>query len=108
MSVSYEKAVKIVDKYGINHQRFKAAEELAELQTIVLQDANNNGKVSIDHIAEEIADVYIVLKQLEAIYLLDDEDIQPIIDFKLERTLGENRNERWEEKAKAEANLYRR
>lgn len=105
MIVPYDKAVKIVDKYGINHQKYKAAEELAELSTVVLQDANKGGMADIAHITEEIADVYVMLKQLEAIYFIDDRDIQPIIDFKLQRTLGDDRSERWEEKAKQEANL---
>lgn len=107
MNVPYEKAVAIVDKYGVTHQKFKAAEELSELMTLVLQDANTNGKVSIAHITEEMADVYVMLKQLEAIYFLDSRDIQPYIDFKLDRTLGDDRSERWEETCEAEADLHR-
>lgn len=107
MRVPHEDAVKIIDKYGINHQRCKAAEELSELMTLVLQDANANGKVPVGRVAEEMADVYVMLKQLEVIYFLDDRDIQPIIDYKISRTLGEDRNERWEEEAKTEANIHR-
>lgn len=108
MNVPYDKAVAIVDKYGIHHQKVKAAEELSELQTLLLQDANCKDKVNIAHITEELADVYVVLKQVEAIYFLDDRDIQPYIDFKLDRTLGDDRNERWEETAKDQANIHRR
>lgn len=107
MNVPYEKAVAIVDKYGVHHQKVKAAEELSELQTLLLQDANCKDKVSVAHITEELADVYVVLKQVEAIYFLDDRDIQPYIDFKLDRTLGDDRNERWEEKSRKEANIHR-
>ena len=87
MIVNTEKAYEIVNTYGKQHQLYKAAEELSELQTLVLQDANENGKVPVSRIAEEIADVYVMLKQLEIINFLDDRDIQPIIDYKLERTL---------------------
>lgn len=96
MVVPYDKALKIVEAYGLNHQRFKASEELSELQTLILQDANRNGKVPKNRIIEEIADVYVVLKQLELIYQIDSRDIDPVIEYKLERTLnqiGEDNNE---------------
>lgn len=100
MNVSIEKAVAILEHYGHKHQYFKVAEELSELQTLVLQQANEYGKVPIACIAEEIADVYVMLKQLEIMLLLDDRDIQPIIDAKLERTIdrfGREEYERWKE-----------
>lgn len=87
MIVDLDKALKIIEKHGENHQRYKAAEELSELQTLLLQDANKNGKVPVGQIVEEIADVYVMLKQMLLVYELDDRDIQPIIDYKLERTL---------------------
>lgn len=109
MIVDTDKAVKIIDHYGYRHQLFKCAEELAELQTLVLQDANMNGKVPINRMVEEIADVYVMLKQLSLIYLLDDRDLQPVIDFKIDRTIERmNANERWEAEAKSEKeNLLR-
>ena len=61
---------------------------MSELQTLVLQDANEKGKVPLHRITEEIADVYVMLKQLEIINFLDDRDIQPIINDKIERTLN--------------------
>lgn len=107
MNVPYDKVCAIIDKYGVNNQRCKAAEELAELQVLILQDANKTDKNSIAHITEEVADCYVMLKQIEAIYMIDDRDIQPIIDWKIERALREDRGVEWEEKAKAEANLQR-
>lgn len=93
MTVSCDKALKIIEHYGSNHQRHKAAEELSELQTLILQDANKNGKVAVNSIIEEIADVYVVMKQLELIYSIDDRDIQPVIDWKLDRTISRMENE---------------
>ena len=96
MVVNVDKAIQIVDTYGPNHQRYKAAEELSELQTLVLQDANLNGKVPVNSIIEEIADVYVILKQLEVIYGIDDRDVQPVIDHKIDRTLRSvERIEQW-------------
>lgn len=94
MYVDTLKAVEIIDHYGENHQRYKAAEELSELQTVILQDANKDGKLSLDKIIEEIADVYVVLKQIELIYYIDDRDIQPIINYKIERTIERMESEK--------------
>lgn len=88
MTVSTDKAIEIVEHYGAKHQMYKVVEELSELQTLVIQEANDNGKVPVWRIAEEIVDAYVVLKQLEIIKCLDDRDIQPIIDYKIERTLN--------------------
>lgn len=86
MTISTEKIIDIVERFGSKHQRYKAAEELSELQTLILQDANCNGKVPTGRIIEEVADVYVVLKQIEVIYGIDSRDIQPVIDYKIERT----------------------
>lgn len=83
-----DKLLKIIDHYGANHQRYKAAEELSELQTLILQDANKNGKVPLSHIIEEIADVKVMVKQLELIYGIDSRDIDPIVNAKVDRTLN--------------------
>lgn len=92
MVVSHDKTIKIIEHYGSGYQRYKAAEELSELQTLILQDANKNGKVPINRMIEEIADVYVMLRQLEIIYEIDSRDIEPVIEAKIDRTL--NRMER--------------
>lgn len=85
--VKTDKLLKIIEHYGEDHQRYKAAEELSELQTLLLQDANQNGKVPLSRIIEELADVYVTLKQIELIYKIDSRDIDPLSDYKLDRTL---------------------
>lgn len=92
--MNFDKKLKIIEHYGENHQRFKAAEELSELQTLILQDANKNGKVPKSRIIEEIADVYVMLSQLKTIYQIDGRDIEPIISYKLDRTLNEIEGEK--------------
>lgn len=102
MIVSAEKISTIIDYFGSNHQRLKAAEELSELMTLILQDANRNGKVPVSRIVEEIADVYVMLAQIEMIYFLDSRDIQPIIDWKIDRTIRRMEDgEQWEAKARS-------
>ena len=88
MVVNHDKTLKIVEHYGSKHQRYKAAEELSELQTLILQDANQNGKVPLSRMIEEIADVYVMLRQIEMIYEIDSRDIEPIIEAKIDRTLN--------------------
>ena len=97
MVIPYDKIVHIVENYGNNHQRFKAAEELSELMTLVLQDANDNGKGGKGRIIEEIADAYVVLKELEVIYGIDSRDLELVIDFKIDRTINEmgDENNEW-------------
>ena len=82
-----DKLLKIIEHYGEDNQRYKAAEELSELQTLLLQDANQNGKVPLSRIIEELADVYVTLKQIELIYKIDSRDTGPLCDAKVERTL---------------------
>ena len=86
MKVDIDKVKGIVEHYGEAAQQLKAIEELSELQTCVIQRLGDKNKVSDMDIIGEIADVYIVLKELELIYALDDREIQPMIEYKLYRT----------------------
>lgn len=65
------RCAKILQHYGMSKQKLKAVEELTELSEKIVKDIN---KGECDGISEEVADVYIMLAQLEIIY-----DIQPII-----------------------------
>ena len=75
-------------KYGVTHQSVKALEELAELAKVVAKVVNNDFEsiadraAAIDHMAEEVADVQIMLWQLICCYDLSVEDM---IDYKLKR-----------------------
>lgn len=88
MIVNIDKVAQIVGHYGKTHQKIKTAEELSELQTVVLQDLCDTNKNTRHELLEEVADVYVVLKELEVIYEFDDREINPIIEYKLERTLN--------------------
>ena len=55
-------AILAVEKYGLDNQVVVAIEELSELQKELCKALRGNR--NNDHIAEEIADVYIVLMQL--------------------------------------------
>lgn len=78
----------------MEHQSLKCAEEMAELQVLILQDANSDyKKVPIVDIVEEVADVYIMLEQVKMIYHITDDDIKRIVDYKLKRTFFRMENE---------------
>lgn len=74
--------VDVVHFYGGANQKLKACEELCELQEAILKDVNKD----IDSgVIEEIADVYIMLAQLEFIYDVAESDLVEIISYKLNR-----------------------
>ena len=56
--------------YGIDNQRLKCLEELAELSKELCKDGIGKGNKA--HIAEEIADVEIMLEQMKVYYGIDD------------------------------------
>lgn len=68
--------------FGVQHQLIKAGEELAELGQQVLKAAN--GDVNKGHIAEEIADVEIMLEQLKIIFDRHV-SVEAQVDYKLDR-----------------------
>ena len=74
--------IDIIHFYGSENQKLKACEELCELQEAILKEVNKQ----IDSgIVEELADVYIMLSQLEVIYDIDNDDLVEMIAYKLDR-----------------------
>ena len=74
---------KAIATYGVDMQLTVAVEEFSELikEICKLKRGNNN----IDGITEEMADCYIMLKQLEIIFDIDTGDIRHIINNKIDR-----------------------
>ena len=71
-----DKIQTIADHYGLQHQLNKTVEELIELVQAI-QDYSfklgmHDDEISTEHVAEEIADVTIMLDQLR--YLLECEE----------------------------------
>lgn len=80
-----EKLQKIIDHYGHRSQKEMLFEEFAELQKEVCKELR--GKGNKDHIAEELADVYLMLQQLQLMYGITDGKIELEVQKKIERTL---------------------
>jgi hypothetical protein len=76
-----------VTHFGKNPQVLQAIEEMAELTKALLKNVNR-GKDNLDDIADEMADVWIMMLQLEKIYFPNNSGpgiLGPIIAKKLIR-----------------------
>lgn len=102
-----EKLQKIINHYGIDKQLKYFQSEVFELNEAIIEreihwnyDTEIQNIKSYDrHIAEEIADVMVMLKQIQLYYDISTEDIEEIMTFKVNRQLEriekekENENE---------------
>ena len=90
-----EKLLKIINTYGVNNQQRKLAEEVFELNEAIITAEYNRyvGIVRkpcdscIEHIAEEIADVMVMLEQFKIYYGISSEDITKIFLEKVDRQI---------------------
>lgn len=73
---------KAISNYGKRMQIIVAIEELSELQKELCKMLR--GKMNIDHVVEEMADVEIMLRQLKMM-ICRDYDIERKINEKIER-----------------------
>lgn len=90
-----DKLLKIINYYGLNHQLRKFNEEVFELNQAIIQKeypAIGRKPESIiefenNHIAEEIADCYVMLEQFRYFYKIDEKDVLKVIQQKIDRQL---------------------
>ena len=94
----YENLWKIIEHYGINNQQRKLEEEVFELQEAIMElqhyeeyacdfDYQTTLKKQKEHIAEELADVMVILEQFKRYYNISDDEIEKIKEFKVKRQL---------------------
>jgi NTP pyrophosphatase (non-canonical NTP hydrolase) len=74
---------KAIATYGVDMQLTVAVEEFSELIKEICKCKRGND--NLDGITEEMADCYIMLKQLEIIFDIDTGDIRHIINNKIDR-----------------------
>lgn len=93
-----ENLLKIINHYGISKQLKYIHSEYYELDESILdyeksgwdfdyEDAEELEKKYATHIAEEIADVMVMLKQFQYYYGITDEEVENIMKQKIERQL---------------------
>ena len=74
-----------VRTYGIEKQSLIVCEELSELMKEVSKAIRKGSQYNMADMIEEIADVQIMIEQLEFYYGIEDSDIEMVIDRKTER-----------------------
>lgn len=72
-----------INCYGNNPQVDMSIEEMSELTKELLK--NRRGKENRSLIADEMADVYIMLEQLKFIFGIDETELKVNAEFKLRR-----------------------
>lgn len=93
-----EDLLKIIEHYGIIPQLKYFQSEVFELNEAIFilehylefandQDYQTTLKQQINHIAEEIADVLVMLEQFRLYYSISTHELKDIMDYKIERQL---------------------
>lgn len=84
-----EDLLKIINYYGVLKQLKYIHTEYFELDEAVMdfEYTNVNKLAQVEHIAEELADVMVMLKQFQYYYRIDDEQVEKIMNEKIERQL---------------------
>lgn len=91
--------LEIIQHYGVNAQQRQLAEEVFELQEAIIEYENSgcydeeDSVEFINHIAEEIADVMIMLNQFKAYYNIPNETVLVFMRGKVNRQLERIKNE---------------
>ena len=75
---------KAINWYGADKQMLIAIEELSELQKAIVKYFRKPTEETKSDISEEMADVYVMLKQLEIMHK-NDTEVQKNIDYKIKR-----------------------
>ena len=88
-----EKLKSIIEHYGLDKQLKYIHSEYFELDEAIVKSQYNcnydfiEKEEDIKHIAEEIADVMVMLKQFQYYFDIKDEEIEEIMDSKIDRQL---------------------
>ena len=80
-----EKLLKIINTYEVMPQLKYFQSEVFELNEAIILE--QYGEDTVEHIAEEIADVTVMLKQFQHYYGISDEEIEEVMKQKIERQL---------------------
>ncbi len=100
-----EKLLKIINNYGVLPQLKYFQSEIFELNEAIIRYEEFNEhienlevydfdetEIKEEHIAEEIADVLVMLKQIQYFYKIEDKDIEEVMNYKIERQLERIKN----------------
>lgn len=89
-----EKLLKIINHYGIMKQLKYIHSEYYELDEAIIKYYDlEELKFDLEHIAEEIADVLVMLKQFQYYYGIEDKHIEEIMSEKIDRQIERIKND---------------
>ena len=89
----------IIERYGVMKQLKYIHSEYFELDEAIIDNETLKNepiadkKYLINHIAEEIADVMVMLEQFRLYYGIDKETIQDLMEYKTQRQIERIENE---------------
>lgn len=96
-----EDILKIINHYDVNNQLRKIHEEYFELDEAIIDCLNEEcsyyeqvESYHRKHIAEELADVMMMLKQFQYYYEISDEEVEDVMKYKVQRQLERIKNEK--------------
>lgn len=85
--MTYEEKVRmLIDHYGKEKQKDIAIEEMTELIKELIKERRYGDNVP--RILYEIADVILMIRQLVIIYQFTEEEIESLIDYKIDRQIA--------------------
>lgn len=82
----------IINYYGHEPQKMMLLEEMAELQKEICKDMRYDP--DLEAITEEVADVLIMMEQVQMMYRIDETKLHEITNSKLRRQLKRMEEER--------------
>lgn len=85
-----EDLLNIINYFGLTNQLKKLSKEVYELQEAILLDEGD--EESYNHIVEEMADVYVVMEQLEEYFEINQDKLIAMESYKIRRTLERIKN----------------
>lgn len=96
-----EELLKIINHYGVNNQQRKFQEEVFELNEAIISAEYSRcvgitrevASIGIEHIAEEMADVCVILRQFMEYYDISQDEISKIMEYKINRQIERIENE---------------
>lgn len=93
-----EKFLKIINHYGIKKQLKYIHSEYYELDEAILKNEEREYFIKsigyTNDIAEEIADIMVMLKQIQYYYNIEDIAIEKIMQYKIDRQLERIKDDR--------------
>lgn len=88
-----DKLLKIINHYGSREQLKYIHSEYFELDEAIIDYITKDENTYKEHIAEEIADIMVMLKQFQYYYDITDKEMEKLMNYKIDRQLNRIKGE---------------